>query len=233
MTKTSAIVLAAGKGKRMQAEVAKQFLLLQGKPILYHTLMAFEKSLVDEIILVSSADDMENTRNIVSSYDFKKVTAITTGGAERYDSVHEGLKCVSDSDYVLIHDGARPLISPEIINRNIEALSEYKAVVTAVPSKDTVKISDANGFVSDTPNRKYVWSIQTPQSFHTSLIKEAYSTMEAERENWLSAGVNITDDAMVVETFMNEPIKLIKGDYKNIKITTPEDLRIAEAMMDH
>lgn len=231
MEKSVAIILAAGRGKRMQAEVAKQFLLLQGEPILYHTLKAFEASCVDEIILVTGKDDLEIVKEIVDRGGFCKVAAVTIGGAERYDSVYEGLKCVKDAKYVLVHDGARPLISTEMIQRNIEALKTDKAVVTAVPSKDTIKISDEKGYVQDTPNRKFVWNIQTPQSFHTSLIKEAYEKMYLERENLLSAGINITDDAMVVETFMNVPIKLILGDYRNIKITTPEDLCVAEGLM--
>lgn len=221
--KVSAIVLAGGQGKRMQSDRPKQYLLIHGRPVLYHTLKAFEDSSVDEIILVcQSGEETYCKEEIVSKYDFHKVTKIVPGGAERYNSVYNGLLAIGACDYVLIHDGARPLVGTALIERNIEAVKQYRACVTAVPSKDTVKISDADGFVSDTPKRSLVWNVQTPQSFEYDLIRDAYEKIFKMNTQ------NITDDAMVLENTSEVPIKLVEGSYTNIKVTTPEDLDIAE-----
>ena len=149
--KTAAVVLAAGSGKRMGTSVHKQYLLIKGKPVIYYTLRAFELSEVDEIILVTGADEIDYcSREIVEKYNFQKVRAVIAGGKERYDSVYEGLKALSDCDYVLIHDGARPLISSVLINANISCVQEKEACITAVPAKDTIKVADNKGYVSDT-----------------------------------------------------------------------------------
>lgn len=224
--KMTAIVLAAGTGKRMNTKVHKQYLLLKEKPILYYSLKAFEDSHVDEIILVTGAEEIEFCRKeIVEKYGFGKVRAIVEGGRERYHSVYEGLKAVGETDYVLIHDGARPFVSQDIIERTLEAVCEYRACVAGMPVKDTIKISDEEGFAKETPNRSSVWMIQTPQAFSYPLIYDAYTRM-LEKED--SA---ITDDAMVVERMTNHKVKLIEGSYRNIKITTPEDLLIAEQFL--
>lgn len=221
-----ALVLAGGQGKRMNTELPKQFLSLCDKPVLYHSLKAFEDSSVDEVILVSREDDMEFCRReLVERYAFKKVKKIVPGGAQRYDSVQNGLLACEDCDIVLIHDGARPMIDSETIEKNIACAGEYAACVTAVRSKDTVKISDRDGFVKSTPKREDVWIIQTPQSFKYGLVKEAYERRaEADDDS-------VTDDAMVVEKYMNVKVRLLEGDYRNIKLTTPEDLTLLESMM--
>ena len=239
--RTTAIVLAAGSGKRMQSNVAKQFLPIGGKPVLCYSLEAFEQSdYVDEIILVAGADGLKTCKEIVERYGYTKVSAIVLGGKERYHSVWNGL-CAAGAEedsteakppkYVLIHDGARPFVTEAIIQRNIEALENDKACVTAVRSKDTVKIADENGYVVSTPNRSFVWNMQTPQSFDFTLVYEAYRKLIQEEEKVKAKGIVITDDAMVVETFTGVSVKLIEGSYENIKITTPEDLAYAEGLL--
>lgn len=224
--KMTAIVLAAGTGKRMNTKVHKQYLLLQEKPILYYSLKAFEDSHVDEIILVTGAEEIEFCRKeIVEKYGLGKVRAIVEGGRERYHSVYEGLKAAGETDYVLIHDGARPFVSQDIIERISEAVCEYRACVAGMPVKDTIKISDEEGFAKETPNRSSVWMVQTPQAFSYPLIYDAYTRM-LEKED-----AAITDDAMVVERMTNCKVRLIDGSYRNIKITTPEDLLIAEQFL--
>lgn len=225
--RTAAIVLAAGSGKRMGTSVHKQYLLIKDKPVIYYTLLAFETSDVDDIILVTGADEINYCREtIVEKYGFRKVRAVIAGGKERYDSVYEGLKALPDCDYVLIHDGARPLISKDLINANISCVQKENACVTAVPAKDTIKVADDNGYVADTPDRSKLWQIQTPQTFSYALVTEAY------RKRAEADDTTVTDDAMVVEKYVNHPIYLLKGDYRNIKITTPEDLIIAEAFLN-
>jgi len=223
--KTTAIVLAAGSGKRMNSKVHKQYLLVKGKPVLYYALKAFEDSQVDDIVLVVGAGEVEYCRKeIVEQYGLKKVRAIVEGGKERYHSVYEGLK-VTSADYVLIHDGARPFISQDIIERTIEAVCEYEACVVGMPVKDTIKIVDEDAFAKETPKRSHVWLVQTPQAFSYSLIFDAYTRLFAEEDS------SITDDAMVVERMTEHKVKLIEGSYQNIKITTPEDLLVAEAYL--
>ena len=221
--KNVAIVLAAGQGKRMQSKVQKQFLLIKDKPVLYYTLSAFENSpVITDIILVTGKDEIEYCqREIVEKYDFNKVRKIVAGGKERYHSVHEGLQAVADTEYAFIHDGARPFVDNEIIERVYAAVKEHKACVVGMPVKDTIKIADEAGFAAQTPDRKKVWQVQTPQTFEFQLIKEAYEKLLIEEPE------GITDDAMVVETMTDHKVKLVEGSYRNIKITTPEDLEIA------
>lgn len=226
--KIVAIILAAGTGKRMQSNIPKQYLVLQDKPILYYTLKTFEESNVDEMILVVGNDEIEHCREeIVDKFNFKKVKKILEGGAERYHSVFNGLNAIDYADYVLIHDGARPFISLEVINRTIEEVGTYNACVVGVPSKDTVKIVNEEGIVTETPNRDKVWSVQTPQAFSYEIIKKAYELLfKSNQEN-----LKITDDAMVVEYTLNSPVKLVMGEYTNIKITTPDDLIIGQSIL--
>ena len=220
--KCTAIVLAAGQGKRMGTSIQKQYLELDGKPILYYSLYAFEKSnLIDEIILVVGENQNEYCRKeIVSKYQFTKVKHVIQGGAERYISVWNGLRKVGEG-YVFIHDGARPFIDEEILTRAYESVQEYKACVVGMPTKDTIKIADKDGFVLDTPDRRDLWIVQTPQVFETALVKEAYGKLMRHAET------NVTDDAMVVEQMLGGKVKLVEGSYRNIKITTPEDLQVA------
>ena len=223
--KIGAVILARGRGTRMNSDVPKQYMKAAGYPILYYSIKAFEQcDAVDEIVIVSGADDIEYCRTeIVEKYGFKKVKAIAAGGRERYHSVYHGLCALEQAAYGLIHDGARPMVSEPVILRNIEAVQKYKACVTAVLSKDTVKISRPDGTVSNTPDRSSVWIVQTPQTFGFELIKNAYEALLKEEANY-----TVTDDAMVVETFTKQPVYLVEGDYRNIKVTTPEDMSIIQ-----
>lgn len=228
--RTSAVVLAAGSGKRMNAGMKKQYMGIAGKPVLYYSLKAFEDSFVDEVILVVSQDETEQVReSYVNRYNFRKVSGIVAGGKERYHSVACGLRAVNpDCDYVFIHDSARPMLTQDILQRAFREVCREQACVVGVPSKDTVKIADEQGYVSVTPNRSLVWNVQTPQVFSYPLVREAYEELLKKEQELLAAGVQITDDAMVVEHLAHHKVKLVEGSYENIKITTPEDVQIAE-----
>ena len=226
--KCTAIVLAAGQGKRMNSKVQKQFLLLKGKPLLYYSLACFQKSReIDDIIIVTGKQSIEFCKKeIVELYGFTKVRTVTAGGKERYDSVYAGLCACEDTDYVFIHDGARPFVTEDMIQRVKTAAVEYQACTVGMPSKDTIKIADKNNMVSETPERSRVWMIQTPQAFGYDLLKKAH---DRARQGDMSG---VTDDAMVVETYTDRKIKLVEGSYENIKITTPEDIFIAEKFLE-
>ena len=228
--KCAAIVLAAGKGKRMQSQVPKQYLMLEDKPVLYYALKTFQDSFVDRIVLVTSEEDREYCRkNIVEKYGFDKVEDIVAGGKERYHSVYEGLKAVR-ADYVFIHDGARPFVTEKILERSYTCVVQYDDCVIGMPVKDTIKIADYDNFAVSTPSRDMVWMVQTPQVFAYNVIYEAYTTLIKKEQEILQQSMKITDDAMVVETFTDRKVKLIEGSYENIKITTPEDLQIARTL---
>lgn len=227
--KSTAIVLAAGQGKRMHSKVQKQFLSLKGRPVLYYSLACFQNSPeIQEIILVTSAESVEYCRQeIVQSYGFSKVKKIIPGGKERYDSVFAGLMACGECDYVYIHDGARPFITEEILAKAEETVKKYGACVVGMPSKDTVKIADENQMIVQTPKRSLVWTVQTPQVFSYDLIYKAY---EKARRGSMKG---VTDDAMVAEAYGNIKIPLVEGSYENIKITTPEDLLVAERILEN
>lgn len=231
----TAIVLAAGQGKRMGGKIQKQFLEIQGKPIVYYSLAAFQNSpLIDRIVLVTGAEMIDYCRDeIVENYHFTKVGTIIAGGAERYESVWKGLQAIDNecSDtcrdgIVFIHDGVRPFINEEILERAVKAVEAHQACVIGMPSKDTIKIADEDGFVSHTPARRLVWTIQTPQVFDFKLAFRAYAALAE------SGRSDVTDDAMIVEAFTDVKVKLVEGSYENLKITTPEDLEIAEAFLN-
>lgn len=224
MTEYAAIVLAAGSGKRMNSTVHKQYLALGGKPVLYYSLKAFEESSVSSIILVTGAGEEEYCRReIIEKYGIQKIKQIVTGGKERYHSVYEGLKAAGGADYVLIHDGARPFVDHGMILRSMEAVKKYQACIVGMPVKDTIKIADRDNFAIDTPDRQQLWQIQTPQTFSYKMIYEAYKQMLMVEDD------KIMDDAMVLERITGQRVKVIEGSYRNIKITTPEDLIAAEA----
>ena len=225
--KITAIVLAAGQGKRMHSKIQKQFLEIQDHPVLYYSLKCFQDSpVIDDIILVTQSDMICYCKDeIVDHYSFTKVSDVIAGGKERYDSVYQGLLACTDTDYVFIHDGARPFITEEILKRGLAGVRETGACVVGMPSKDTVKLSDEDGFVSTTPERKQVWAIQTPQIFSYALIRKAHESI---RKKDMSM---ITDDAMVVEQESGVKVRLVEGSYQNIKITTPEDLDVAEVFL--
>ena len=226
-TKCTAIVLAAGQGKRMGTKVQKQYLEISGKPVLFYSLDVFQKSdMIDDIILVVGENQEEYCREeIIEKFHITKVRKIVKGGTERYHSVWNGLQEVAEDGYVFIHDGARPFVTEEILSRAYETVQREKACVVGMPVKDTIKIADKEGFAKETPNRSLVWMVQTPQVFETFLIKNAYSLL-MEQEI-----IQVTDDAMVVETMLRKKVKLVEGSYENIKITTPEDLKIAEVLV--
>ena len=228
--RTAAVVLAAGSGKRMNAGVKKQYMEIAGRPVLYYSLKAFEESFIDEIVLVVSQDEIEQVQeSYVNQYGFQKISRIVVGGKERYHSVACGLQAVrQDCDFVFIHDSARPMLTQEILQRAYRAVQEEEACVVGVPSKDTVKIADEQGYVSVTPNRSLVWNVQTPQVFSYPLVYSAYEELLQKEQELLASGVQITDDAMVVEHLAHHKVKLVEGSYENIKITTPEDVQIAE-----
>ena len=235
------IVLAAGSGSRMKSNVAKQYMLLNGKPLIWYALRTIEDSeIIDDCILVTGAEDIAYVRKeIVEKYGFHKVDTITAGGAERYLSVGNALDVIADEDmkvpnqdgYIFIHDGARPFLTEEILQSTYEAVKKYHACVAAMPVKDTVKIADDEGYAASTPKRRLVWSIQTPQVFDTELILQAYGKLREHKTELESKGIMVTDDASVVELFTDQKVKLVEGSYQNIKITTPEDIRIAEAFL--
>lgn len=225
--KRTAIVLAAGQGKRMGTKVQKQYLEILGKPVLFYSLNTFQKSdIIDEIILVVGENQEEYCqKEIVEKFGITKVSKIVRGGSERYNSVWNALQVMTEDGFVFIHDGARPFVTEEILAHAYKAVQEEKACVVGMPAKDTIKIVDDNRFAKETPDRNYVWLVQTPQVFETSLIKKAYSLLMKQEI------IQVTDDAMVVEKMLQRNVKLVEGSYENIKITTPEDLKIAETIL--
>ncbi|RKD34793.1 2-C-methyl-D-erythritol 4-phosphate cytidylyltransferase [Lacrimispora algidixylanolytica] len=229
MGRTAAIILAAGKGSRMGSQIHKQYLELKGKPMLYFALKAFESSPIDDIILVTGPGEVDYCqKDIVDAYGFTKVRTIIEGGKERYHSVYEGLKSIVDCESVLIHDGARPCITTKVIEEALAGARTYKACVVGMPVKDTIKVSDDRGYAAITPDRNSLWLIQTPQAFEYQLVWKAYERLLSSE----SYQTGITDDAMVVETMTQEKVKLIPGDYANIKVTTPEDMEIAKVLLN-
>ena len=220
----TAIILAGGKGKRMGSKVSKQYIELKGKPILYYTLTKFINCKeIDNIVLVLPKDEIDYcTKSILKKYSLK-VDKIVEGGKERQDSVYNALKEIEDSDIVLIHDGARPFVSNRIIEEGIKFAKLYGAAAPGVTPKDTIKIKDDFGFSKETPNRNTLVSIQTPQVFKLDIIKECHEKVKNDKSV-------VTDDTMVVEMYNNK-VYLYEGDYTNIKVTTPEDLILAEKLV--
>jgi 2-C-methyl-D-erythritol 4-phosphate cytidylyltransferase len=217
--KTVTIIPAGGTGRRMGGEIPKQYLLLAGIPILAHTLSAFQRSpLVDEIILaVPEGDILEVRRTVVERYDFFRVSLVLAGGRERQDSVRNALAHVSDEHGVIvIHDGVRPFVTGDLIERAVAGAKKYGAVSTGIPVRDTVKEVDEAGRVVKTVPREGLWLTQTPQAFRREVILAAYQRAAAD-------GFYGTDDASLVER-TGIPVRMIPGDKDNIKVTTPEDL---------
>ncbi|MCD8110938.1 MAG: 2-C-methyl-D-erythritol 4-phosphate cytidylyltransferase [Clostridiales bacterium] len=223
-----AIVLAAGKGSRMQSDIPKQFMRLAGRPVICYALQSFEESFIDEIILVTGeGQNAYCKKEIVEKYGFSKVRQIVSGGKERYDSVYQGLRAAGDCDYVYIHDGARPFLDADILNRARQCVEEYEACAAGMRVKDTIRVADEHGVIRHTPERKYVWQMQTPQVFSYSLVKSAYDRLFQKGDF-----CGITDDVMVVERMLSCPVRLFEGSYRNIKITTPEDILVAQLFLE-
>lgn len=226
--RSAAIVLAAGQGRRMHSRVQKQYMSLRGKPLLYYALKAFEESRVDDVIVVVGAGGIEYCReHIIEKFGFSKVRAVVEGGKERYHSVYQGLLAVEDCGYVLIHDGARPLVDEVMISRTLDAVCKYQGCVVGMPVKDTIKTVDDKGYSETTPDRSKLWAVQTPQAFSFELVRGAYEKL-FEKDEYQ---IGVTDDAMVVEQMTGHKVKLIEGSYENIKVTTPEDVLIAETFL--
>ena len=239
-----AIVLAGGSGSRMNLDVAKQYIKLNDREVLYYSLYTFQNNEhISRIILVTRETDIEFCqKEIVERYGFDKVTDVIAGGKERYNSVYNGIvklaeynKCSGDNDadtdladdascddIILIHDGARPFVTDKMIDDVIDTVKECGACTVGVPVKDTIKVVDENGFGIETPDRKTLWQIQTPQSFSYDQLVDAYKKMIQDKVT------DITDDTMIIERYLDLKTKVIQGDYSNLKVTTPEDLDLVQ-----
>ena len=220
----TAVILAAGLGKRMQAGHNKQFIEICEQSVLTHTLTVFAKiPEIAKIVLVVRAGEEDTCQNMIPEIAENK-TVLAIGGKERQDSVHNGIRAITwECEYILIHDGARPLVTEEVIRRTLLAAQNSGAAICAVPVKDTIKQADSDGNVLATIPRESLWAAQTPQVFRADLIRRAY-------ENAYVHNHYGTDDASLVE-YLGEKIKIVTGDYENIKITTPEDIPTAEQIL--
>ncbi len=217
----SAIIVAAGKGSRMGTEIPKQYLTIGGKTILDTTLYKFEKSnVVDEIVLIVNKEDLDFVKSEIADI-YNKITCVEAGGSSRTESVYEGIKAVNKScDIVLIHDGVRPFVSYNLINSCVDGAFNYRACIPVTDVVDTVKEISEDGFVINTLNRSSIKTVQTPQAFEYALINDCYNKA-------ITEDAEFTDDASIVE-YYGYQVKTIEGLTRNIKITTPQDLRIAE-----
>lgn len=219
------VIAAAGSGKRMGTKVKKQFLPLGDKPILIHTLECFlSHSQIKEWVVVTGEDDVQATKQLVRSYSHLPAVKVIAGGAERQESVYRGLQSLQHSDYVLIHDGARPFVSPDLLERLFNELKRTDAVIPGVPVKDTIKQVNQQGQVMTTPPRDSLWAVQTPQAFRLSRIIASHEV--GIRNQWA-----VTDDAMLMEK-LGVATHVTLGDRENLKITTPEDMVFAKAILE-
>lgn len=219
--KAAAVIAAAGQSARMEG-VDKLFAPLLGAPLLAHTLDAFEATpSIEAIVLVLSVESLERGKALVKEHRFTKVCAICSGGPRRQDSVGNGLQHVPPLPWVAVHDGARPCVTPELIARGLEEAARFGSAVAAVPVKDTIKVVGAGGLVQATPDRTSLWAVQTPQIFPKDLLLQAYKQF---------GKATATDDASLMER-AGHPVHVYLGSYGNIKVTTPEDLAIAEALL--
>lgn len=229
--KTTAILLAAGRGSRMGRKENKVYMDLAGIPMILYPLQAFEDSEVDEVIVIASEKEVEYVqKEIIGKYGFSKVISVIAGGKERYESVYFGLseaKKLADQEerYVLIQDGARAFLTEEQVNYCIEEVAKHKACVMGMPTKDTIRVVDEDGYGVKTLDRSTLWIVQTPQCFLLSEILQAFDKMREAGDQ------DITDDAMVLERYGNRKVKMIPGGYDNIKVTTPEDIPMGEAIL--
>lgn len=221
----TAVFPAAGQGRRMNAGINKVFLDLLGKPILVHTLQRFSRSKkINHLVVVVAAEDVSFIRKLLKAIPGLKPYQVVAGGSERQYSIANGLAVVpEESEIILVHDAARPLTSIETIDRVVEGAREVGGAIAAVPEKNTVKIVGEDGIVKETPPRKNLWEVQTPQGFRRDILLEAYR--KAREDGFLG-----TDDASLVER-LGAPVKVVESDYQNIKVTTPEDMLIAEAFL--
>lgn len=219
----SAVIVSAGNSTRMGG-INKQFLEINGVPVLVHTLQVFDKSnFIDEIIVVTRESDIEDVESLIGAYDINKVSKVVKGGETRQMSVLNGVVSTSnDADYVAIHDGARPLVTVKVISDTLEQAILFGAAATGVKVKDTVKQVNVDNDIIATPDRAFLRFIQTPQIFDKSLYLDAVNTVENSKD--------FTDDCMLIEAY-GKTVKFVDGDYENIKITTPEDVELAECYL--
>lgn len=225
--KIKAVILASGSGRRINREIPKQFLDLSGSPLLIQTLKPFEKCRnIDGLIIVTLSEYIDKTWEFVNRYRLAKVKKIIPGGKTRQESSKNGIDaCGDDTKFVLIHDAARPFITPDLLKELIKALKKNEAVVPVIPPTDTLIETDRKGFIINIPSRSKVWRVQTPQAFSYELIKEAHAKA-------LKDGIkNSTDDSSLVLR-MGRPVYTVKGDDKNIKITYPTDFEIAGKLFE-
>ncbi|MBQ8955757.1 MAG: 2-C-methyl-D-erythritol 4-phosphate cytidylyltransferase [Lachnospiraceae bacterium] len=228
--KCAVVILAGGSGKRMGTKIPKQYMDLCGKPVLYYSLKTFsDADFIDEIVIVADSGHIDKVqKEIVDLYGFHKVSAIKEGGRERYHSVARGLEALSrETDFVFIHDGARPFVTLYTIERCLHYTEKYRASVAAVKTKDTVKLADDDSMVQSTPDRAHVWQVQTPQTFDYLMIRDAYRKLLDDEERLRGAGITVTDDTMVAKMYAGVDARLVESTYENIKITTPEDIEYA------
>jgi len=224
----STIIVAAGKGVRMDDKERKQYLSLDGRPLVSHTIKLFDEcNIIDEIFLVVPEEDFEFcNENILNQQNFQKKVSLVPGGVERQDSVYNGLLAIDniDDSIVVIHDGVRPFIRSEQLSECISCATDYDACIFGIPAYDTLKKVNSSGFIEDTIERKDIWLAQTPQAFKYNLIRRAH-------ENARRAAITGTDDAMLVE-LLGIKVKVIRGSRCNVKITAKEDLLLAKAIMN-
>lgn len=218
-----ALIVAGGKGTRFGNQIPKQFLQLRGKPVLLHTLEAFYRySETIQVVLVLPEEDFNTWKALAQAHEFHRPVILQAGGVTRFQSVKEGLSRISNEGHVAIHDGVRPLVSPKLIAQSFNLARKHRAAIAAVPLKESLRrLEDEADELTTAVDRSRYRMIQTPQTFETGLIKKAYEIPEE---------AALTDDASVAEK-AGFPIHLFEGDYRNIKITNPEDLSIAEALL--
>lgn len=216
----SAVIVSAGNSTRMGG-INKQLLEINGIPVIVRSILAFQNTeIINEIIIVTRENDFEIINKLVKQFNLSKVSAIIAGGETRQLSVYNGVRATSDSaNFIAIHDGARPLVDPVIIKKTVDCAVMYGAATSGIKVKDTVKVVDENNNILDTPDRTYMRFVQTPQVFEKSLYIDAVNTVNNSKD--------FTDDCKMLEAY-GKTVKLIDGDYKNIKITTPEDIELAE-----
>ena len=219
-SRVGAIIVAAGTSSRM-GQLDKVFAPLAGRPLLTHAIDVFEACLaISDIVVVLSDKNRKRGQELLEEYSWKKVLCVCEGGPRRQDSVRNGINRLRVCDWLVIHDGARPCITADLIERGLKVAQETGAAIAAVPTKDTIKQVDSDLIITSTPDRRTLWLAQTPQIFRSDIIERAY----------IRASGDATDDAMLVER-LGYPVKVYHGSYENVKVTTPEDLIVAEAIL--
>lgn len=230
----TALLLAAGSGKRMGTKIRKQYLELGGEPLFLHSVRAMDESpVITDIILMTPAGDGNYCRHLIEKAGLaEKLRGVFDGGSERYFSVAKGLEAISwPCRYVFIHDCARPFIDQDTIRRLYECVRAGQPCVAGMPSKDTIRITDEEGLEESTPDRSRTWIVQTPQVFPIDTIREAHRRLIDEADTLIRKGIRVTDDAMVARMMTGCRVRMIEATYRNIKVTTPEDIPVAEALL--